>query len=199
MNLNNNLEILDNHGLFDNSSFWNNWKLHEFIKYQNDECHIHATNIDFKKLQIGIKKLTLGATFDGKLEYLPNNLKTLILRYSRFNKEIKNLPDSLRNLIMDCSFNKEIKLWSSAQSGPRLHVLGFGILFNQKLTHLPSSLRVLSLGYSFKQDLNCCVALPYLQKLFIYDEYHEYRRYKLPLLFNTTMLSRKLTLNVGKL
>jgi len=86
-----------------------------------------------------VTHIIFGTYFNGTLESLPPNLKTLIFgnslflngyKTSYFNKNIDNLPDSLLYLEL-------------------------GHKFNQKINKLPPKLESLKLGYYYMTDINC--------------------------------------------
>jgi len=56
-----------------------------------------------------LQKLTLGYSFNQKLENLTNNLQNLTFYWnSRFNQKLENLPNSLQNLTLGYCFNQSL-------------------------------------------------------------------------------------------
>ena len=56
-----------------------------------------------------MQKLTLGYSFNQKLENLTNNLQNLTFYWnSRFNQKLENLPNSLQNLTLGYCFNQSL-------------------------------------------------------------------------------------------
>lgn len=101
----------------------------------------------------GLKKLRLGDLFNS--EFSPNSLPpnlTHLYIYGCFNKDLENLPDSLRVLKIDSVFNKQIRI---GQLPPNLEVLEFGRDFNSTIEvgALPSSLKKLVFGRNFNREI----------------------------------------------
>lgn len=95
-------------------------------------------NFSLKKLPQSLKKLHIIDVFDDSIDYLPDGLEELIM--NSYNKEIKNLPKSLK-------------------------IINFGTKYNQPLPELPSELEEIKFGLLFNQPIDKLKELLKLKKL----------------------------------
>lgn len=119
-----------------------------------------------------IKKITFddNCRFDHCLNNLPNKLEELVFSDYRDHtlEEIKNLPQSLKKLVLGGNFNKKI---TENILPPNLTHLIFGSDFNQELIRgvLPPNLKYLALNQNYNKPLKKGVLSDTLNELCFYN------------------------------
>jgi hypothetical protein len=86
--------------------------------------------------------------FNQQLDNLPQTIRDLTLGYY-FNQPLNNLPSTIRNLTLGWSFNQRL---DNLPSG--IQNLTLDYCFNQPLDNLPSSIIDLTLRFHFNQPLD---------------------------------------------
>ena len=109
----------------------------------NNIHHIYNNNT--------IETFVIGNRFKGSLEKYPTNIKKFIFN-DTVNRPLFNLPDSITELSLCCSFNQNIYSSYLPKSLKILNI--YSKEFNKPLNDLPNTITHLTLGDKFNQSLD---------------------------------------------
>ena len=105
---------------------------------------------------VNTQTLTVPLNFDDELMNLPLDTKIIIFEennnkngFSKFDKSVDNLPNSLTHLIFGRCFNQSVDNLPS-----KLTHVTFGHFFDQKVDELPNSITHLAFGHNFNQKVD---------------------------------------------
>jgi len=130
-----------------------NYELYLLYKYKIINYRQHTYDLNYYHYIYNnntIQNFIIGNNFKGNLEKYPNNIQKFTFN-DTVNRPLINLPDSITELSLCCSFNQYICRSNLPKSLKILNI--YSKKFNQLLNDLPNTITHLTLGYEFNQSL----------------------------------------------